>query len=75
MANELSVALATKLYLYYIRPEPEYAAPVWHGSLTEEEALNGQRRSSVVEGTVGHILGRALSTPRLASAKLASRNC
>ena len=39
MANELSVALATKLYLYYIRPVLEYAAQVWHGPLTEEEVL------------------------------------
>ena len=48
MAYELSFALATKLYLCQIRPALDYAAPVWHGSLTEEEALTPEQLQASV---------------------------
>ena len=33
MARDLPLPVASILYVYYVRPELEYASPVWHGSL------------------------------------------
>ena len=38
MARELPSSVAIKLYLCYVRPSLEYAAPVWHGSILENDA-------------------------------------
>ena len=43
MAQELSSSVAIKLYLCYVRPSLEYAAPVWHGSILENDAIKLER--------------------------------
>ena len=45
MARYLPLPVASILYVYYVHPVLEYASPVWHGSLWEEDAmsLNGYR--------------------------------
>ena len=40
MARDLPLPVASILYVYYVRPVLEYASPVWHGSLREEEAMS-----------------------------------
>ena len=38
-----STSVATRLYVYYVRPTMEYACAVWHGSLREDIALSLER--------------------------------
>ena len=40
MARDLPLSVASILYVYYVRPVLEYASPVWHGSLREEDAMS-----------------------------------
>ena len=39
MMRELPSSVIEKLYLCYLRPSLEYAAPVWHGSVNESDAM------------------------------------
>ena len=43
MARDLPLPVASILYVYYVRPVLEYANPVWHGSLREEDAMSLER--------------------------------
>ena len=43
MARDLPLPVASILYVYYVRPVLEYASPVWHGSLREEDAISLER--------------------------------
>ena len=43
MARDLPLSVASILYVYYVRPVLEYASPVWHGSLWEEDAMSLER--------------------------------
>ena len=43
MARDLPLPVASILYVYYVRPVLEYASPVWHGSLREEDAMSLER--------------------------------
>ena len=43
MARELPSSVAIKLYLCYVRPSLVYAAPVWHGSILENDAIKLER--------------------------------
>ena len=43
MARDLPLPVASKLYVYYVRPVLEYASLVWHGSLREEDAMSLER--------------------------------
>ena len=43
MARDLPLPVASILYVYYVRPVLEYASPVWHGSLWEEDAMSLER--------------------------------
>ena len=37
MAKELPADLVSTLYTTYIRPTLEYASPVWHGDLSQQQ--------------------------------------
>ena len=43
MPNGLPLPVATRLYIYYVRPTMEYASAVWHGSLREDNAMSIER--------------------------------
>ena len=43
MARDLPLPVASILYVYYVRPVLEYASPVWHRSLREEDAMSLER--------------------------------
>ena len=43
MARDLPLPVASILFVYYVRPLLEYASPVWHGSLREENAMSLER--------------------------------
>ena len=43
MARDLPLPVASILYVYNVRPVLEYASPVWHGSLREEDAMSLER--------------------------------
>ena len=43
MSQYLTTQVSAKLYCYYIRPTLEYASPVWHGSISSEQALALER--------------------------------
>ena len=43
MARDLPLPVASILYVYYVCPVLEYASPVWHGSLQEEDAMSLER--------------------------------
>ena len=40
--------LTTKLYRAYVRTTMEYASPLWHGSINEEDALHLKRIPTAV---------------------------
>ena len=43
MARDLPLPVAPILYVYYVGPVLDYASPVWHGSLREEDAMSLER--------------------------------
>ena len=43
MARDLPLPVASILYVYYVCPVLDYASPVWHGSLREEDAMSSDR--------------------------------
>ena len=43
LCRDLPASVITKLYIQYVRPSLEYAAPVWHGSINESEATDLER--------------------------------
>ena len=55
MSNDLPLPVATRLYIYYVRPTMEYACAVWHGSLREDIALSPER----IQASVARRLLRA----------------
>lgn len=61
MANDLPQDAAVRLYLHYVRPLFEYASPVWHGSLSEQEATALERIQAAV---ARRLLGAAWDTPK-----------
>ena len=48
MSHHLRGPLTTQLYLSYVRPTMEYAIPLWHGSIREEDALQLERIETAV---------------------------
>lgn len=48
MSHDLPDDVAASLYLLYVRPTMEYAAPVWHGSLRQEDAMALERIQAAV---------------------------
>ena len=48
MSHHLRGPLTTKLYLSFVRPTMEYASPLWHGSIREEDALQLERIQTAV---------------------------
>ena len=49
------------LYIYYVRPVMEYASTVWHGSITEDEAIAMER----VQASVARCVSKSpWSTPK-----------
>ena len=61
LANELPVSTACTLYLSFVRPVCEYASPLWHGSLREEDA-NAMER--VQAGVARRLLKAPWDTPK-----------
>ena len=55
MSNDLPLPVATRLYIYYVRPTMEYASAVWHGSLREDNAMSMER----IQASVARRLLRA----------------
>ena len=61
MSKELPSPVIKKLYTQYVRPSLEYAAPLWHGSFPESDALQLER----IQCSVARRLLRApWSTPK-----------
>ena len=59
--KRLATDVIKKLYVYYVRPVMEYASPVWHGSITEEEAIAMER----VQASVARCVSKSpWSTPK-----------
>ncbi len=52
MSQYLPPHVSAKLYCYYIRPSLEYASPVWHGSITAEQALSLERVQASVARSI-----------------------
>ena len=48
MSHHFRGPLTTKLYLSYVRPTMEYASPLWHGSIREEDVLQLERIQTAV---------------------------
>ena len=59
MSNDLPLPVATRLYIYYVRPTMEYACAVWHGSLREDIALSLER----IQASVARLLRADWFTP------------
>ena len=55
MSNDLPLPVATRLFIYYVRPTMEHASAVWHGSLRENIALSIER----IQASVARRLLRA----------------
>ena len=79
MSNDLPLPVATRLYIYYVRPTMEYACAVWHGSLREDIALSLER----IQASVARRLlradwftpkGNAPGTAWMASTQMAARD-
>ena len=60
----------TRLYIHYLWPSLEYAAPVWHGSQLESKAAELEKIQSNFESCMGHLFQRSSLSPRLALAPL-----
>ena len=52
MVRDLPLPVASILYVYSVRPVLEYASPVWHGSLREEDAMSLERIQASVARNV-----------------------
>ena len=61
MSRDLPLSVATKLYSCYVRPTMEYASPVWHGSLREEDAMCLER---IQTGVARRLLRAEWTTPK-----------
>ena len=62
MAHDLPGSVIEKLYLYYLRPSMEYAAPVWHGSASEADAILLERIQCSI---ARRILNASWDTPKV----------
>ena len=78
MSHHLRGPLTTKLYMAYVRPTMEYASPLWHGSIREEDALPLQRIQTAVARCIlqapWHTPKSQLLNSRLTIAPLAAWN-
>ena len=80
ISKDLPPDMIKKLYVYYVRPVMEYASPVWHGSITEEEAIamamervqTSVARCMGIDNTVVDSKGDTVWKPGLALSPLAS---
>ena len=52
MCHDLTPDIASKIYLFYLRPLLEYACPVWHASLTADQALSLERIQASVARSI-----------------------
>ena len=52
MAKTFPRYVVSKLYLSYLRPCLEYASPLWHGALTNEEVMTLERLQASVARTI-----------------------
>ena len=52
MSKDLYPPTISLLYTYFLRPKLEYASPVWHGNLLEQDALALERVQSAVARAV-----------------------
>ena len=48
MMHNLNDSLTIKLFLCYVRPTLEYASPLWHGTISEDDALAMERIQAAV---------------------------
>ena len=48
MSHHLRGPMIAQLYLAYVRPTMEYASPLWHGSIREEDAIQLERIQAAV---------------------------
>ena len=48
--------VCSQLYLTYVRPVLEYASPLWHGSLTSDQANNLERLQACAARTIQEAL-------------------
>ena len=46
--HNLNDSLTIKLFLCYVRPTLEYASPLWHGTISEDDALAMERIQAAV---------------------------
>ena len=61
MSRDLRPETVEKLYLYFLRPKLEYASPVWHGSVLEQDAISLERIQAAVARS---ILRASFHTPK-----------
>ena len=61
MSNHLPLPVATRLYIYHVRPTMEYASAVWHGSLREDNAMSIKR---IQAGVARRLLRADWFTPK-----------
>ena len=54
MSHHLRGPLITHLYLTYVRPTMEYASPLWHGSIRDEDALQLESIQAAVARRILH---------------------
>ena len=54
MSHHLRGPLIAHLYLAYVRPTMEYASPLWHGSIRDEDALQLERIQAAVARRILH---------------------
>ena len=54
MSYQLRGPVTTKLYVAYVRPTMEYASPLWHGSIREEDAMHLERIQAAVARRILH---------------------
>ena len=52
MSRDLSGKVTRELYLQYVWPTLAYGSPVWHGTLTEADALSLERLQASVARTL-----------------------
>ena len=48
MMHNLNDSMTIKLFLCYVRPTLEYASPLWHGTISEDDALAMERIQAAV---------------------------
>ena len=66
MMHNLNDSLTIKLFICYVRPTLEYASPLWHGTIAEDDALAMERIQAAVAGESCELLGthRSLTSLR-----------